>query len=108
MKKRVTIGLLALSMVLLTGCGEKKVTCSKESEIGNSVEINNSVDYVFKKGYLTKSTRTFIAKFKTETAAETFVKNYEDQKDYKVELDGTTAKVTHTEKVEEASKEVKK
>lgn len=103
MKKGLSLVLVSILAVLTTGCGKtEKMTCTKDQKVG-VVNLNQKIEYTIKDGYATESTLYIKAEFTNEESAETFSKNYSEEKDYKVELNGSTVNITSTETVDKDS-----
>lgn len=100
MKKTLLLGIIAVMLVLLTGCGkEEHMTCTKNHTIAG-VEIINTTEYTFKDDYVSKKQVTMESTFADEEAAEAFAKNYEDQEKYTVKKDGKKISISYLESAE--------
>ena len=100
MKKTLLLGIIAVMLVLLTGCGkEEHMTCTKNHTI-TGVEIINTTELTFKDDYVSKKHVTMESTFSDEETAEAFVKNYEDQEKYTVKRDGKKVSISYLESAE--------
>ena len=104
MKKGLNLLLIVFTIIVVTGCGNKsKLTCTKEQTFG-TVTLNQTIEYTFKKDYATESKLNIVATFDSEDTAESFAKNYDNQADYDVKIDGKKVTVSQVQKVADDAK----
>lgn len=105
MKKKLSFVLALAFIITLTGCGEKKITCTNQQSFGVTV-LDTETVVTLKKDYVKRIDTTMKVEFQDEDTAESFADNYRDDEDVTVEVDGT--KVIVKNKEEFKSDETKK
>lgn len=103
MKKYLSL-IAVLSVLFITGCGNKdKLTCSKVKDVSGSV-LNTEVVTTFKNNYATKSEVKIVAECETEDIAKGFAKQYESKEGHTVKVDKTKVTVKYKTTVAEENK----
>lgn len=95
MKKSLMLVAALSSLIILSGCGGKKLNCEKNSDFPSST-LKSEVKVSFKDDYATKTETKLVAEFKNETNADSYAATYEGKEGYKVKKDKSGKKVTIT------------
>lgn len=99
MKKRLSVCIMVVALVLLTGCSKtKKLTCTQDQSFG-SASMNAKAVITFKDDYARKTETTITATFEDETTAKSFAKYYEGKDEYKITTKGKKVTVVQTEEI---------
>jgi len=100
MKKCLSLVMMIFGIVLMTGCGEKKMVCTNEQEYGTA-KLDTEITVTFNKDeYATKTTTKMVASFESKETAKAFASNYEGKDGYEVKKDGKKVTITQTTKFE--------
>lgn len=104
--KKMSILVIALLLVLTTGCGKADtLTCNRHQSYGEST-LDTKVEYTFKDGYAVKVKTTMEAGFDSETTAKNFANQYKDMKDYEVSQKGKIVTLKNTTEVSDEDKKL--
>ncbi len=88
MKKKISLVFMFAIVVLITGCGEKKMVCTNQQSFGATV-LDTKTIVKFKNDKVKKIETTMEVEFQDEATAESFAENYKDDEEVTVKVDGT-------------------
>ncbi len=102
MKKVSLLFIIALVMVMITGCGnETKMTCTRdESQTGVDITVEDVI--TFKNNEIVDGTTTTKASFEKEEAADIFMEKYQSNDDVTVNRNGNEVTVIEKDSLPEA------
>ena len=102
--KKFSLLLVAIALVLVTGCSKKsKLTCTSTQSY-STVEMNTEAVFTFDGEYATKSKTTMVGTFNSEDLAKSFAEKYEKSDEYKVSVDGTKVTLSREDKADKKAK----